>query len=70
MNTVSAIELNGELFFMREKPTGEIYESLVEYDSRFSTAKVLDGDKLQEVRMALAIRSAEACNYKRSKKMS
>jgi len=64
VNVVNVIEIGDEIYFMGNKPTEEVLESMVEYDSRFATAKVITGEKLKEIKMKLAITSAAACGYR------
>lgn len=66
MELVNAVEVNGSLCFIGKKPSREVLEALIRYDNRFETASVLDEGRAYEVRRALTIRSAGACNYRLS----
>ena len=64
MEIVNAIELNGTLCFIGKKPNETVLAALIKYDSRFDGAEVLEGSRAEEIKHALTIRSANACNYR------
>lgn len=64
MELVNAIELNGAMCFIGKKPSEAVLTALIQYDNRFEAAEVLDESKAYEIRRALTIRSANACNYR------
>lgn len=64
MELVNAIELDGVMCFIGKKPSEAVLAALIKYDNRFEAAEVLDESKAYEVRRALTIHSAKACNYR------
>lgn len=64
MELVNMVEIEGKMYFFNRKPSEKVLEAMRKYDSRYADAEVLEESRAKEIRRALTIRSAEACNYK------
>lgn len=64
MEIVNAIELDGAMYFFNRKPSEKVLAALIRYDNRYADAQVLEEERAYEIRRALTIQSAKACNYR------
>lgn len=68
MELVNMVEIEGKMYFFNRKPSEKALAALIRYDSRYADAEVLEEKRAYEIRRALTVRSAEACNYKLARK--
>ena len=64
MELVNAIELDGKMYFFNRMPSEKSLAALIKHDKRFEDAEVLEESRAYEIRRALTIQSAKACNYR------